>query len=211
MVAPIQGVASQMAWSIVTPGDKSFVDSETDGDVALLKGYVANIYQNFDCINSGGTRYYTFYSLPWFWFSVINLAIRFLLKLHTWLEDPIENDSILSGVIDLPSLAQFFLLHEFTREADGYKASMYFKVIDGKLYHASPWCVYMLDHPLWLRSVSHSSSVHYISLDLLYSLFFVHVARLCFLGLNQGLCWYFFQYYSLWRPEHYPCSPISKH
>lgn len=72
---------------------------------------------------------------------------RFLLQLHKWLEDPIENNSILSEVIDMPSMARWFLLAELAKEHDGYVASMYFKVVGGKLYHASPWYVCT---PFWL-------------------------------------------------------------
>lgn len=97
----VTNVESPMGWSIESPDDKSFANTEADEDIALLEG--------------------------------------FLLKLHEWLEDPIKNDSILSEVIDIPSMARWFLLVEFTREADAYDASMFFKVSDGKLYHASPW------------------------------------------------------------------------
>lgn len=94
-------VTNPIAWSIESPEDKSFADSDTEEDVALLKG--------------------------------------FLLKLHEWLEDPVGNEDILSAVIDMPSMARWFLLAEFTQECDGYVASNFFKVSDGKLYHASPW------------------------------------------------------------------------
>ena len=42
LATPTQGATSMMAWSIMAPSDKSFEYSETDNDVALLKGYVAD-------------------------------------------------------------------------------------------------------------------------------------------------------------------------
>ena len=42
LATPTQGATSPMAWSIMAPSDKSFEYSETDNDVALLKGYVAD-------------------------------------------------------------------------------------------------------------------------------------------------------------------------
>ncbi|KAL7551435.1 hypothetical protein ACHAWF_014627 [Thalassiosira exigua] len=69
----------------------------------------------------------------------VSLLKGFLLQLHKWLEDPYGNNDILSNVIDMTSMARWFLLQEVAKEHDGYVASMYFKVVGGKLYHASPW------------------------------------------------------------------------
>jgi len=67
-------------------------------------------------------------------------ALRILLKqIMTWTEDPVANDEKLAQVIDMKSLARWYLSEEITREGDAYVVSQKWKFVKGKLYHASLW------------------------------------------------------------------------
>jgi len=62
-----------------------------------------------------------------------------LLNLMEWAEDPVKNDDLLAKVIDMKSMARWYLSQEITREGDGYLVSQKWKFVKGKLYVASLW------------------------------------------------------------------------
>lgn len=64
---------------------------------------------------------------------------RLLNQIQIWAKDPVANDEKLTQVLDMKSIARYYLLEEMTREVDSYMGSASFKFINGKLYHAAPW------------------------------------------------------------------------
>jgi len=69
----------------------------------------------------------------------VSLLRNFMDMIMIWAEDPVANDHLLAQVIDMKSFARWYLSEEITREGDAYVVSQKWKVVKGKLYHASLW------------------------------------------------------------------------